>query len=103
MTLARRREAVEAGTIVDILMHQLSLLFALNIVKLTLISEKISKGGRPPLEEAGAFLDNLPPQKLRKDSKKRLEHVLNVDFGQSRHQLGWSMFFMLALVKAAII
>ena len=70
MTLARRREAVEAGTIVDILMHQLSLLFALNIVKLTLISEKISKGGRPPLEEAGAFLDNLPPQKLRKDSQK---------------------------------
>ena len=67
MTLARRREAVEAGTIVDVLMHHLSLLFALNIVKLTLISEKISKGGRPPLEEAGAFLDNLPPQKLRKD------------------------------------
>ena len=66
MTLARRREAVEAGTIVDVLMHHLSLLFALNIVKLTLISEKISKGGRPPLEEAGAFLDNLPPQKLNK-------------------------------------
>ena len=76
MTLARRREAVEAGTIVDILMHQLSLLFALNIVKLTLISEKISKGGRPPLEEAGAFLDNLPPQKLRKDCSKVKEGLI---------------------------
>ena len=76
MTLARRREAVEAGTIVDILMHQLSLLFALNIVKLALISEKISKGGRPPLEEAGAFLDNLPPQKLRKEPPQKLRKDL---------------------------